>query len=158
MAPMYTHICRKTKKWLLWQRRIFARYRKHDRKYLHFVSRPLESPFITNCLSLIAIIHMKPVSPYIAVSAQKLVAIANATSLSTCGPHLTHDSFLGPIRAHNPNDISTGSAVFPQMTVECPYSLQWHAPFPPSFCMAQCHRQTDRPRQSVGNNRPHLRM
>jgi len=39
------------------------------------------------------------------------------------GPHLTH--FLGPIRAHNPNGISVGSAVFAQMTAECPYTLQW---------------------------------
>jgi len=38
--------------------------------------------------------------------------------------------FLGPIRAHNTNDISIGSAIFAQMTAECPYTLQWDAPFP----------------------------
>ena len=38
--------------------------------------------------------------------------------------------FLGPIRAHNPNSIWIGSAVFAQMTAECPYTLQWDAPFP----------------------------
>jgi len=36
--------------------------------------------------------------------------------------------FLGPIRVHNPNGISIGSAVFAQMTVECPYALQWDVP------------------------------
>ena len=33
--------------------------------------------------------------------------------------------FLGPVRAHNPNDITIGSPVFPQMPAECPYTLQW---------------------------------
>ena len=44
-----------------------------------------QSPSITN--SLVAIVHTKPV---IADCVQKLVAMA--TSLSTSGPHLTHDS------------------------------------------------------------------
>jgi len=39
--------------------------------------------------------------------------------------------FLGPVRAGNPNGITIGSAVFAQMTAECPYTLQWAAP-PPS--------------------------
>jgi len=43
------------------------------------------------------------------------------------GPHLTR--FLWPIQAHNPKDISFGSAVLAQMTVECPYTLQRDAPF-----------------------------
>jgi len=30
--------------------------------------------------------------------------------------------FLGPIRAHRPNAISISSAVFAQMTAECPYT------------------------------------
>ena len=38
--------------------------------------------------------------------------------------------FLGPIQAHRPNSISIGSAVFAQMTAECPYALQGEAPFP----------------------------
>jgi len=42
--------------------------------------------------------------------------------------------FFGPIRAHIPNGISTGSAVFAQMTAECPYALQWDAPFPLQNC------------------------
>jgi len=47
------------------------------------------------------------------------------TSLSTSGP-LSNTQFLGLIRAHNPNGISIGSAVFAQ-TAECPYTLQWDA-------------------------------
>ena len=43
-------------------------------------------------------------------------------------PNLTR--FFGPIRAHNPNSISIGSAVFAQMTVEYPYTLQSNTPFP----------------------------
>jgi len=38
--------------------------------------------------------------------------------------------FLRPIRAHNPNGISIGSAVLAQMTAECHYTLQRDAPFP----------------------------
>jgi len=41
--------------------------------------------------------------------------------------------FLGPIRIHNPNGASIGSAVFAQVTVECPYTLQWDAPSPPKI-------------------------
>jgi len=33
--------------------------------------------------------------------------------------------FLGPIQAQNLNSISIGSAIFEQMTAECPYTLQW---------------------------------
>ena len=32
------------------------------------------------------------------------------------------------LRAHNPNDITISSAVFAQMTVESPYTLQWAIP------------------------------
>jgi len=38
--------------------------------------------------------------------------------------------FFGPIRAHNPNGISSGSAVFAQLTAECSYTLQWDVPSP----------------------------
>jgi len=40
----------------------------------------------------------------------------------------------GPAVAHKPNGISIGSAVFAQLTVECPYILQWDAPFLPQNC------------------------
>jgi len=62
---------------------------------------------------------------------QELVAIA--TSLSTFGPP-SNTWFLQPIWAHSPNDISIDSAVFAQMSVECPYTLQWDTPFPPQNC------------------------
>ena len=62
-----------------------------------------------------------------AILVLKLVAMA--TSLSTSGlPPNTR--LLGPIRAHNPNGISMGSAVFAEMTAECPYTLQSDAPSP----------------------------
>jgi len=45
-----------------------------------------------------------------------------------CTPSNT--CFLGTTRVHNPNGVSIGSAVFAQIAVEVPYSLQWTAPFP----------------------------
>jgi len=36
---------------------------------------------------------------------------------------------LSPTRVHNRNAESIGSAVFAQMTAECPYTLQWSACF-----------------------------
>jgi len=52
-----------------------------------------------------------------------------AMFLSICGlPSNTR--FLGSIRAHNPNGISIGSALFAEMTAECPYTLQRDAPSP----------------------------
>jgi len=66
---------------------------------------------ITN--SLVAIVHRKPV---ITNCVPKLVAMA--TSLSTSGLP-SNTCFLGPIRAHNPNDISIGSTVFAGLSV-CP--------------------------------------
>jgi len=32
--------------------------------------------------------------------------------------------FLEPTQAHNPNGILIGSAIFAQLTAECPYTLQ----------------------------------
>ena len=43
-------------------------------------------------------------------------------SPSTYGLHLTHDSL--------PKGISVGSAVFAEMTANCPYTLQWDVPSP----------------------------
>jgi len=44
----------------------------------------------------------------------------------------SNSSLLGPVQAHNPNCITIGSAVFAQVTTECPYTLQW-APLPPKL-------------------------
>ena len=41
--------------------------------------------------------------------------------------------FLGPTRAHNPNGISIGSAVFAQLAAERPYTLQWAAVYPQNY-------------------------
>jgi len=38
--------------------------------------------------------------------------------------------FTGSMRAHNPNSTSIGSAVFAQMSAECPYTLQCFTRFP----------------------------
>ena len=71
----------------------------------------------------------------------KLVAIAT----SLCTSWLPSNTwFLGPIRAHNPNGISIGSAVFAQLTAECPYTLQWDAPSPSKLPL------------SMGDLDPHL--
>jgi len=83
------------------------------------------SPSISNCL--VAIVHKKQL---IAILVPKLVTMA--TSLSTAGPS-ANTRFLWPIRAHNPNGIWICSAVFAQMTAECPYTLQWGT-LPPPNC------------------------
>jgi len=49
-----------------------------------------------------------------------------------------NERFLELIRAHNPNGISIGSAVFAQMIAQYPYTLQWDAP-PPPLKIAHSH-------------------
>ena len=71
------------------------------------------------------IAHQTP-KPVIANCVPKLVAMA--TSLSIYGPPT--NTIPTAIRAHNPNGIPIGSAVFAQTTVECPYTLQWDAHSP----------------------------
>ena len=56
----------------------------------------------------------------------------NCPSHGVSGPRCK-TRFLGPIRAHRLNGIFIGSAVFPQTTVECPYTLQWNAHSPPKI-------------------------
>jgi len=41
-------------------------------------------------------------------------------------------------RVHIPKDISIGSAVFAQLTANCPYTIQWAAPLP--LIIAPSHR------------------
>jgi len=57
---------------------------------------------------------------------------------ATCSPmrvhwrHLANTTELvhpSPTRVHSRNAKSIGSAVFAQMTAECPYTLQWSACF-----------------------------
>ena len=65
-----------------------------------------------------------------------------ATSISTAGP-LSNTGLLQSIPAHNPNGICLGSAVFVQMTAECPHTLQRDAPFP--LKIAPSHGGSGRP-------------
>jgi len=48
--------------------------------------------------------------------------------------HLTHDSLQGPSEPmqNNSNGVLIGSAVFAQMSRDCPYTFQWDASFCPS--------------------------
>ena len=86
-------------------------------------SRPtIQTPSITNCL--VAIVLTKPV---IVILGPKLVV--TATSLSTSGSHLTHDTY-GPSEPQSKRHLDR-LTVFAQMTTECPYTLQWDASFPP---------------------------
>jgi len=79
------------------------------------------------------------VSPYFTMRRPFPVKIARAHG----GPEPPSNTwFLGPTRVLNPIGISIGSAVFPRLI---------------SVTDRQTNRPTDRPRYSVGNNRPSLR-
>jgi len=52
--------------------------------------------------------------------------------------------FLAPFWAHNPKGITIGSAVFAQMTAECPHTLQW-APIFPKKCHLAAETAQQRP-------------
>ena len=120
-----------TQKWLAWQHLLEPR----NRLCLHRIAWPQKpTPRIklrvASYHTTKVIAHQTP-KPVIANCVPKLVAMA--TSLSTYGlPSNTW--FLRPIRAHNPNGIPIGSAVFEQTTVVCPYTLQWDAHSPPKIC------------------------
>ena len=79
-----------------------------------------QTPSITN--SLVAIVHTKTVNSNFS---PKIGCHCNVPQHS--GPS-SNMRFLRPVRDHNPNGISIGSAVFAQMTVECLYTLQPDAP------------------------------
>ena len=76
-----------------------------------------------------------------AVSAQLTAESPYTLQWATLSPKIapshggiwTPDSwFFGPVRAHNLNGISIGSAVFAQVTAECSYALQL-APLSPKL-------------------------
>jgi len=100
------------------------------RQYLHSVGRPLKAPSITNYI--VAIIHTKPVNSNFS---PKIGCHGNVLQLDR-PPSNTR--FFGPTRVHIPKSISIGSAVFAGLAIAT-------------------DRQTDRPRYSVCNDRPHLR-
>jgi len=73
------------------------------------------------------------VQPFLHSSQQKVPILCNGQPFPKKLPRLMWASnswFLGPVWAHNPNGISIDLAVFAQVTAECPYTLQWEAPFP----------------------------
>jgi len=90
----------KAKKWLPRQRPL-----RCEVSAISEICRPTTQTPLHNQLPIVAIVLTKPV---IAILIPKLVAVA--TYLSTCG-FPSNTWFLGPIRAHNPNGISIGSAV-----------------------------------------------
>jgi len=93
---------------IAWPRKPTPRIKQHVASY-HTTKVIATKPVTANCVP-------------------KLVAMA--TSLSTSGPQCSA-WFPRRIRAYNPNGISTGSAVFAQMTAKYTFTLQWDAPFPP---------------------------
>ena len=56
--------------------------------------------------------------------------------LRQCAPHLIHAP-LGPpeSKIQIPNGVSIGSAVFAQLTAECPYTVQWSAHSPSKLAL-----------------------
>jgi len=116
-APIY-----RKPKWLPWQQPLGAGYRQ----YLPFVGQPLKVPSITNCL--VAIVYTNPVN----INFSPKIGCHGNVPQHCWTPSNTW--FLGPIRAHNPNGISIGSAVFAQGTTGCPYTLKWDALFPAQNC------------------------
>jgi len=118
---MCTPYIESQKKWLPWQLPSGAGYRQ----YLKSVGRPLKPHSISNCL--VAIVLTKPV---IATLVPKLVAMATSLSISGLQSKLIPWVHSSP----KPKRHLDRSVVFAQTTAECPYTLQWDAPFPPQNC------------------------
>ena len=105
------------------QRPLVAGYQQ----FLHFVGCPLKPPSITNCLD--TIVHTKPVNW---CKLRSRIGWHGNVPQHLCTQSNTW--CLGIIWAHNPNGISSVSAVFVQMNAGCRYTLQWDATFPPQNC------------------------
>ena len=74
------------------------------------------------------LLHSSRQSPYTV----KWASLSPKTAPSHWGSRPPYNSwFLGPAWAHNPNAISIGSAVFEQITAECPLYFTMGHPFPP---------------------------
>ena len=131
----------------------------------------------------------RSVQPFLHSSRQRLAMLYNGLPVFPLNIALSHGGywppsntwFLGPVRAYNQNGISIGSAVFAQLTAECPYTLQWAAPSPSQLFLGPTGvynrngisigsaifvglttvlcRQTDRQTTLLGrcNNKPFLR-
>jgi len=101
---------------------------KHDWTGASF--GPPESTTQTVNQSVQLFLHRWPQFPYSLQWAPLFSKIAPSHGGS--GPP-SNTWFPEPIRAHKTSGISISSAVFAQMTTECPYTLR-HAPFSPQNC------------------------
>jgi len=132
MAPICTPYI-ESQKWLPWQHPLEPR----NRLCLHRIAwsrKPTTSIKlrVASYHTTKVIAHQTP-KPVIANCVPKLVAMA--TSISTYGPP-SNTWFLRPIRAHNPNDILIGSAVFAQSRVSLYFTMG--RPFSPKSVLWHC--------------------
>ena len=81
--------------------------------------------------------QLDTVQPFLHSSPQSVPALYHASPLppsklslpmGDLDPRLIHGSL--DTRVLNPKRILIGSAIFAQLTAECPYTLQWDTPFP----------------------------
>jgi len=86
----------------------------------------------------ICIHHMAPVCPPMTAHGHHLVKTIELVYIGATWWIHFNLCFLWPTWIHNPNGKLIGSAVFAQITAECPYTLQCDAPFPPKI--APSHR------------------
>jgi len=95
-----------------------------------------------------------------AVSAQLMAASPYTLQWATVFPKITpsrgvgsgppsNSWFLEPDRADNPSGITFGSAVFAQVTTECPCTLQW-VPFSPKIAPSHGGSGLHLTRESLG--------
>jgi len=114
---------------------VFDRWRQCAPHLIHASLDPSKSKFKTVYGSVQLLLHsprQRLTIPYIGPPIFPLKMFPSHGGIWT--PSNTW--FCRPILAHNPNGISIlncGSAIFAQLTAECPYTLQWAA-LPPQNC------------------------
>ena len=81
-----------------------------------------------------------PISSFICCGREPVEQLGQVIYIFIC-PHLA--KFPEPIQAHNPNITLISSAVFAQVTAECPYTLQQNAP--PPLKIAPAHGGSGHP-------------
>jgi len=104
---------------------------------------------------------------YIAVSAQLMAETPYTLQWVTLSAKIapshggiwtpSNSWFLKPDRTDNPNGITIGSAVFAQVTTECPYTLQW-APLSPKIAHSHGESGPHLTRNSFGPSEPTNQM
>ena len=107
---------------------VFTKWRHCAPHLIHASLGPSESTTQMTCWS---------VPPFLHSSWQNVIGhvLSHKNCLFTRGDLDLHAGLiwflnLGPTRALNLNGISIGSAVFAQLSAECPYTSQWDASFP----------------------------